>query len=466
MIGLKIKIAYIGGGSKEWAPVFMNDLALASDISGIVSLYDIDKESAILNKIIGNSIKDQVDAISRWDYEVADTIDEALFGADFVAISILPGLIETMKVDVHFPEKYGIFQSVGDTVGPGGVIRSLRSVPMFEFFAKKIRENCPKAWVLNFTNPMSICVKTLYDVFPEIKAFGCCHEVFHAQDFLTSVLKEETGISVTRKDIYTEVSGINHFTWISKANYGTIDIMSLLPGFVDKYYETGYSKDGNTDQFLTDPFASANRVKMDLFRRYGILAAAGDRHLAEFMDINMYLLSEAMVQKWKFALTSANYRIERMKNRIEKTKAMAAGKLPIRIHKSDEEAVDLIRALLGKVQVISNVNIINKGQMKGFEEGRIVETNAMFFNDSVVPLLSRKLPDEVYALVKLNSDNLETLYSGIKKRNFQVIFAAFMRQPLCANLDMESGKKLFIEMVMGTRKYLEDTYDLSGLAQL
>ena len=94
-----------------------------------------------------------------------------------------------------------------------------------------IRKCCPDAWVLNLTNPMSICVKTLYRCFPQIKAFGCCHEVFHTQDFLCCVLKELTGIKVKREDIYTDASGINHFTWITEARYQDIDLMKLMPEF-------------------------------------------------------------------------------------------------------------------------------------------------------------------------------------------------------------------------------------------
>lgn len=112
-----------------------------------------------------------------------------------MVLSILPATFREMRADVHIPEKYGIFQSVGDTAGPGGVLRAMRTVLIYEDYARKIKAVCPDAWVINFTNPMSACVKTLYGVFPEIKAFGCCHEVFHAQQILCSVLKETRGIA-------------------------------------------------------------------------------------------------------------------------------------------------------------------------------------------------------------------------------------------------------------------------------
>ena len=271
-----IKLAYIGGGSKQWARVFMSDLAASEGLSGEIALYDIDREAAVLNRRIGARIEEDPDTLSRFRYSVADRIEDALTGADVVIISILPGTLREMASDVHTPEKYGIYQSVGDTAGPGGILRAMRTVPIYEGFARKIRECCPKAWVLNLTNPMSILVKTLYDVFPEIKAFGCCHEVFHAQDFLTVVLKETRGIQVKRSDIYTDASGINHFTWITEAKYGNIDLLALLPEFMDKYYEEGYyEQPGRRFAFREDPFAYGNKVKLDLFRRYGALAAAG-----------------------------------------------------------------------------------------------------------------------------------------------------------------------------------------------
>ena len=196
-----VKIAYIGGGSKAWARSFMQDLALAPDLAGEVALYDIDVPAAERNQIIGTKIQEKEEALSDFRYTVSQTLEEALTGT-----------FTQMHTDVHAPEEYGILQSVGDTVGPGGVFRALRTVPVYEGFAEAIRKCCPDAWVLNLTNPMSICVKTLYRCFPQIKAFGCCHEVFHTQDFLCCVLKELTGIEVKREDIYTDASGINHFT--------------------------------------------------------------------------------------------------------------------------------------------------------------------------------------------------------------------------------------------------------------
>lgn len=162
-----LRIAYIGGGSRGWAWTFMRDLALEPALGGTIVLYDIDKEAAKANEIIGNGISEREEAVGKWKYIVADTLKEALTGSDFVVISILPGTFDEMESDVHEPEKYGIYQSVGDTAGPGGMVRALRTIPMFVTIAEAIRDYASRAWVINYTNPMSLCDK---DPIPRISA--------------------------------------------------------------------------------------------------------------------------------------------------------------------------------------------------------------------------------------------------------------------------------------------------------
>lgn len=132
-----INIAYIGGGSRGWAWTFMTDLAREEQLSGTIRLYDIDKEAAKANEIIGNSISQMDEAVGKWNYETADSLEEALTGADFIVISILPKTFDEMEVDVHMPERLGIYQSVGDTAGPGGLVRAARTIPMFRKLPKQ-----------------------------------------------------------------------------------------------------------------------------------------------------------------------------------------------------------------------------------------------------------------------------------------------------------------------------------------
>ncbi len=462
-----IKIAYIGGGSKAWARVFMTDLALAEGICGEIALYDIDIPAAELNKKIGARINEDPNTVSKWEYKVYSDIGEALDGADFVACSILPGTFDEMESDVHLPEKYGIYQSVGDTVGPGGVLRAMRTVPIYEGFAREIMEHCPKAWVINLTNPMTACTKTLFDVFPKIKAFGCCHEVFNAQEFLCCVAKEILGVPrPNRKEMIIDACGVNHFTWITEANYNGHDMLELLPEFIEKFYEKGYCERVGTapDGFGDDPFLYGNKVKMDLFNRFGILAAAGDRHLVEFMNNSWYIKDKAAVDHWLYHLTPVSYRKKDRVDKIAQSKSIAAGEEKIEVKKSGEEVVELMKALLGVIPAtVSNANVINVGQMPDMPLGSVVETNCVFSLDSVKPVAAKRLPEAVNALVLRNAQNIENTYYGIKHRNVKEIFEAFINQPLCSNLALSDGRELFNRMTEKTKEYLKDYYSMENL---
>lgn len=467
------KIAYIGGGSKNWARIFMNDLALDEAISGDIALYDIDYEAAKRNEIIGNMINQHPFAVSKWNYYTTKTIEECLKGATFVVLSILPGTFEEMLSDVHEPETFGIYQTVGDTVGPGGVLRAMRTVPLYEFFAQKIQEICPNAWVINLTNPMSICVKTLYDVFPQIKAFGCCHEVFHAQEFLAMVVEETLRLNSrpTRKQIEIDVSGINHFTWISEALYvdedgKKTDVFPMIPAFIKRHFQEGIYEGKQKDQFKYDTYAYGNKVKMDLFIKYGLLAAAGDRHLVEFMNNNWYLESPEKIREWAIAITPVSSRVVKMNKQIQETLNIISGKEILNIKKSSEEAIDMMKAILGFGELKTNVNYPNIGQVSDFPRGSIVETNCIFSKDKLTPVPSKSLGISVNNLCLRNLLNIDSLYEGIKKRDFQEIYASFINQPLCSNLSHQDGQVLFKQMVMNTKKYLTPFYNLNDLDKL
>ncbi|WP_218975598.1 family 4 glycosyl hydrolase [Metabacillus litoralis] len=446
-----LKIAYIGGGSKSWARSLMNDLALESRISGTVALYDINYEAAVQNAQIGNQISQLEEAKSNWKYEAVATMEEALSESDFVIISILPGSFEEMASDVHTPEKYGIYQSVGDTVGPGGFVRALRTIPMYVEIANSIKEHSPDAWVINYTNPMSLCTRTLYEVFPEIKAFGCCHEVFETQNLLAEVVKEFLNEEVSqRSDIKVNVLGINHFTWVNQASYQNIDLIPYYQQFVEKYAESGFEKEEGS--WKHSVFSSCQRVKFDLFRKYGVIAAAGDRHLAEFMP-PIYLKDPETVSSWKFHLTSVDFRKENLKKRISENEGLAAGNQKFEINSSGEEGVKIILALLGVEEVVTNVNYPNKGQIEGLPLGAIVETNALFRYDSVQPVFAGKLPPDIHNMVHRHVLNQESILQAALTKDKQLALNTFVNEPLLT-ISREEAEKLFNEMLSNTMKYL------------
>lgn len=448
-----IKIAYIGGGSRGWAWKLMSDLAVAKDISGRVDLYDIDYEAACHNEVIGNKYNFADRACAKWVYSARKTIKEALEGADFVVISILPGSFDDMESDVHTPEKYGIYQPVGDTTGPGGIIRALRTVPMMEVIARAISEYCPRAWVINYTNPMALCVKSLYDTFPKIKAFGCCHEVFGTQELIAKAIKEIEGIQINeRKDIKAQVVGVNHFTWITDAKYRDIDVNSVYARFVELHRADGIPK--NNPESV---FECKHRVKFDLYHRYGVIAAAGDRHLAEFCEGNWYLKDDEQIEKWGFARTPVSWRKNDLAKRMARSERLRSGEEAIAIENSGEDGVRQIRALLGLEDYITNVNLPNVGQIPNLPLGLIVETNAAFRDDSITPVLAGNVPEGVWQLVSRAADAQLTVAKAARERDLDLAFKAFANDPL-VNLDLDLAREMFDEMVEKTKDYLGEYF--------
>ena len=448
-----LKIAYIGGGSRGWAWGLMSDLASNDDMSGEVYLYDIDFEAAKANEIIGNKFNDCEGAKSRWNYIASKTPKEALSGADFVVISILPGTFDEMESDVHTPEKYGIYQPVGDTTGPGGIVRAMRTVPMFEVIANYIKEYCPNAWVINYTNPMTLCVKTLYRVFPEIKAFGCCHEVFGTQGLLGWAIEEFLGVKADRQDIKVNPVSVNHFTWLTSAKYQNIDLFPLYKKYCEKYAD---GLPANPDKnWMNNFFSSAQRVKFDLFRRFGYIAAAGDRHLAEFCPGNWYLESPERVFEMKFALTPVSWRKQDLQNRLDRSRRLLSGEEEVKINNTGEEGVHQMRALLGLCDLVTNVNVPNKGQIPNLPLGAVVETNAVFRTDEVSPVFAGEIPTEIYPLVSKICSEQEAVSKAIANRDIEAIFEAFSSDPL-VTCSLADARKMFDEMVNNTKKYLTD----------
>lgn len=425
-----LQIAYIGGGSRGWAWTFMTDLALEEDLSGTIRLYDIDENAAKANEIIGNKITARADAKGKWKYEVKSSLKDALTGADIVVISILPKTFDEMEVDVHMPERYGIYQSVGDTPGPGGMMRALRTLPMFVEFANAIKAYCPKAWVINYTNPMSLCIKQLYHTFPEIKAFGCCHEVFGTQKVLAGICQKECGIeNINRQDIHVNVLGINHFTWFDKASYQGIDLFPVYKSYIDKHFEEGFEEnDGN---WMNSNFECAHKVKMDLFNRYGLIAAAGDRHLAEFMPGTEYLKDPETVKKWKFNLTSVKWRKKDLQERLERSKRLVNGEEEIKLVPTGEEGIQLIKAICGLQRIVSNVNIPNyAGQISNLRRTDVVETNAVFDKDAIYPLMAGEIPQNVLELIKPHVDNHERIIKAVENKDLSLVKEAFKNDPI------------------------------------
>lgn len=423
----------------------MGDLALEPQLSGTVKLYDIDYAAAQHNAAIGNRLTSREEVPGKWTYEAVETCEEALTGADVVVLSILPGTFQHMAVDVHLPEEYGIYQPVGDTTGPGGIFRALRTIPVYRELAETIQAHAPHAWVLNYTNPMTWCVRAMTKAFPAINIVGCCHGVQESFELLGAMLADAGTADVDISKIRANILGVNHFTWISQATYEDVDLFPLYRGFANRYAEQGYRTDGATDEDKDNPFVSANRVQFDLFRRFGVIPACGDRHIVEFLPRTWYLRDPQTVRRWKFALTTVDLRMKRQQQLREKSERLRSGREEVAMERSGEQIVAMIKALAGLEAIVTNVNVPNRGQMEGVPYGAVVETNALISRDSVRPVMSGRLPDDLHEHVLKHVLKHESVLQAAWTQDRRLALNAFLHDPLVL-LEPDEGERLFDRM--------------------
>lgn len=440
-----INITIIGGGSRLWAISFMKDLTLNKECKGKVTLFDIDRDASRNNVEVGERMLSINGEEGRFLYCAQDDIEKALEGADLVIIAIEPGRIECRKADLLLPQDYGILQTVGDTTGPGGLIRARRALPLFFDFAEKIRKCCPDAWVINYTNPMTLCTAALYKAFPDIKAFGCCHEVFHTEDNLCRLVEQKWGIKPHRRELNVDITGVNHFTFMTKAYWNGHDLFKEIKKIVNDRKTFKDRTDVAKERERSEKwFECDSLIAYTFFKTFGVLGAAGDRHLAEFVP--WFLEDEKYLNSLGVIRTPYSWREKNAKEKREKVftddELIASP--------SGEEGVDIMLALLKGKELKTNMNMPNKGQISYLEKGRIVESMGVITKDKVTPLVSSDPPLAIQSLIKRISDEQETALNAIYEKDDNALFSAFLMDPLM-HLSVKKARELFDKMLLEGR---------------
>jgi galacturan 1,4-alpha-galacturonidase len=246
------------------------------------------------------------------------------------------------------------------------------------------------------------------------------------------------------------VLGINHFTFVDRARYQDLDVFDLVwrhiaqPDVVREY--TRAEVEG-----WHDWYRSVHQIKFALFQRHGILGAAGDRHLAEFMP--GFTRSPDELFRWGVIRTPVAYRIERWQNAPQLTRDLMAGRTPLVLVPSGEEGVAQIKALLGLGDFTTNVNVENHGQIPNLPLGVVVETNARFSRDTVTPLVAGELPLGLHSLVAQHIANQEMIVQAALTRDRDLAFQAVFNDPT-NRLPLDETCQMFNEMLRASRDAL------------
>lgn len=436
------KIVFVGGGSVSWGPNLLSDIlhkpALAE---AALVLVDHDLEAAELTERFVHKIAAERKLGAT--VSTAADLEQVAQGADFIMIAISTGGLEAMRHDLAIPEAYGIYQTVGDTVGPGGWARSLRNAPIFQRFAEISAKHCPDAAVLNYTNPMTVLTKVL-TLGCLNRVVGLCHGLFESISLLKTLLKLKS-----EDDLRLKIAGINHFFWILAMSVhgkeGYAQLHSRLNGqplaeVVSEVYTDGMGFDSN------------KYVCGELFQKHGLLPYVGDRHICEFLPD--YLAPDTQnICKYKLERTTIAQRYELRQQARQNLVAMLDGKQALP-EPTRETAADIIEAIWDNRQFIDVINAPNIGQVSNLPDGLVVETLGRVSSLGFEPLAAGALPEDVRRLIEPHAECLGLTVQAAIQSDRSVALEALRSDPLCSHLCDQRLKQMGEALLQAHHQFL------------
>ncbi len=434
------KIVMVGGGSYNWCPRLICDLIQAPELEkSDVFLLDINLKAA-------QDVKAAADRLCKdnnknFRFIATSNEEEAFKNADFVIITISTGGLEMMKHDIEIPEKYGIYQTVGDSVGPGGWSRLLRNVPVFTEMARKIEKLSPNAVILNYTNPMAGLTGAISEVC-DLRNVGLCHGVFGTRAYISRVF------DVKPEEISLSYGGVNHFFWILNFTVNGKNGYKLLRNKLGKDTLLKFDKSSEDPAGFSD---FNHNLFTELYENFGYLTYSADRHTSEFFT--GYLTDPKMIEQFKLVRTSIEDRRKGIEKKRLFTQDLASGKEKM-LPQSMETAIDIMKAFVNGKPFVDVVNLPNTGQIDNLPRKAVVETLGVVTPVGFSPICAGPMPPSLKQITEIHCNiqlmNLEAAMTGNRK----LAFEALTLDPLCAKLSPSEVRRMGNELLEATKEYL------------
>jgi alpha-galactosidase len=451
------RITIVGGGSYQWTPKLLVDLVNTPALHDAhLVLHDIDPAPLPRMVDLAHHLAD----VRGITLTASGTTDRgaALDGADFVVVNISTGGFASMRHDLEIPERHGVRQTVGDSVGPGGVVRALRNIPVFLDLAADIASRCPDAWLLNLTNPMTTICRALTRE-TSLKAVGLCHEVTITQ-FLLSLL-----LDVNFMDLTLTVGGVNHLPFVTAVDVAGDDGFELLRAVVGDAAARGgeplamaipdgldFEKVSDGPDWTKGDLLRHWRVKLELFDRFGVLPGAGDRHVAEFFP-NFLTEESGWGERWGVGLTTIEDRERDQDAHVAALDAMLLSR-EVESLPSGEMVAPMIQCLLLDQPGRFPLNVPNEGQVADLPLGATVESMCVVSSSGVRGRDSVVLPAGIAECLRRVSASQELTVDAAISGDRDAAFAAMLLDPLTSRLDYDAIAAMTDEMLDATAAWL------------
>jgi alpha-galactosidase len=439
-----VKIAFIGGGSLGWAPTLIRDIIFKQGMEQVAfefALLDVDQPRArAIKRLFDAKLKDwKIDRVRI--YPTADP-RRALKNADFVLITISTGRLEAMHHDIAVPEKYGIYHTVGDTAGPAGWARALRNIPIFKTYGRLIKELAPRAFVLNYTNPLACLTKVLADEIGSDRLIGLCHGLFENRDDMLRMFEVKNP-----NDLRLHFAGLNHFFWILDFTINGADGYEILRKKL---------KGKNLAGLIKESIGHDRLLANELFAHHGYLPYFGDRHTCEFFSC--YITSTEVMQRLKLGRTPVSFRQAMYNNGGKTIQRWTKGTKEERAQfgpaPSWETAADIMKAVIFNEGFTDVMNFANVGQIDNLPRGAVVETMGYVDAGGARPITAGPLPESIRAILAPHAEvQLQTVAAGLSG-NLEDALKALAADPGCAHLTAADARKLGRDLLEPNKRLL------------
>ncbi len=435
---MRKKIAFIGAGSFGFTRGLVRDILTFDAFKDAeIALMDISKERL---DFIQTAVQQIIDA-GKYPAKMTVTLDraEALKGADGVLITILQGGADVFATDIEIPAKYNVDINVGDTRGPSGIFRFLRTLPPMLEICEDVRKYCPNAVVLNYTNPMAMLCRAMQANYPDLKITGLCHSVQGTAMMLAN------WIGAKMEDVSYRCAGINHqafyldFTWKGK------DAYPLIHKAITTKKEI-YEKE-------------LVRNEMYLALNYYVTESSG--HNSEY---NAWFRKRPdLIEKYCTKGTNWNpgihaYILNEYRSRQKTWKKLTrdALKEPVNLERGNEYASRIFNAVFGDNEVFEfNGNVRNNGLIDNLPQGCCVEVPVFAAKDRLTPVHIGEMPAQLALLNNISSRCEELAVEGAAAGDPNMVFHAVMFDPLTsAVLSLAEIRNMVNEMFVANKKYL------------
>jgi alpha-galactosidase len=365
------RICFVGAGSVEFTAMLIADILGYPELDEAeIALHDIDPERLETAEGVARATAAQLGA----DPAISSHLERrpALEGADYVINMIQVGGHSATVIDHEIPARYGLRQTIGDTLGVGGVFRALRTIPVIEGIAADMAEVCPEAWLLNYTNPMAMLCWATYAGTPQQRIVGLCHSVQNTSDELAAL------VGVPRDEITFLGAGVNHQAFILRFEREGEDLYALLDRAIER-----------------DP-ELLRRVRVQMYRRLGYFPTESSEHSAEYLP--WLLRDDEAIERYRLWVAEYVARSEENLAEYERTRELLAAGRPLELEPSNEYAPQIIHSIeTGTPRVIYG-NVRNGGLIANLPADACVEVPCLVDGAGVQPTWVGELPPQLAAL--------------------------------------------------------------------